>query len=222
MDAARVPRRKEKPVRSKKPGSTSERSSAVLPLKNSDRCTRSYAARGSSHSTVTSTWDRPVSAKLSRNLWPTMPWPIRTIFMLFILQWPGAPLGETGCAPNLPKQGSMAPHPPQTTRAWVGTTKRWASMPTTRLGSAIVSGGFHGTPWQHYRGIRHVAAISMPTLAPWAEKCGNPSRTKTGVAEAVFSRLGAKTHQCGAMHFPNMGNLRRLNLRRSSLQTVVF
>lgn len=54
--------------------------------------------------------------------------------------------GDTGCAPYLPQKGSMAPHPPQTTRAWVGTTKRWASMPTTRLGSAIVSGGFHGIP----------------------------------------------------------------------------
>ena len=63
----------------------------------------------------------------------------------------------------------MAPHPPQTTRAWVGTTKRWANMPTTRLGSAIVSGGFHGTPGQHYRGINNVSAISMPTFHPLAK-----------------------------------------------------
>ena len=63
----------------------------------------------------------------------------------------------------------MAPHPPQTTRAWVGTTKRWASMPTTRLGSAIFSGGFHGIPGQHYRGISKVAAISMPTFHPLAK-----------------------------------------------------
>lgn len=100
----------------------------------------------------------------------------------------------------------MAPHPPQTTRAWVGTTKRWANVPTTRLGSAIVSGGFHGTPGQHYRGINNISAISMPTFHPRAKKRENHFRAKTGATEAVFSRRRAKTHQCGAMRFPNMGN----------------
>jgi hypothetical protein len=60
-----------------KPAGVTERSSALLPEKNDVSCTRSYAARGSSHSTVISkSCERSTSD--SRNRCPTMPWPIIT------------------------------------------------------------------------------------------------------------------------------------------------
>jgi hypothetical protein len=62
----------------------------------------------------------------------------------------------------------------------------------------------------------------MPTFHPWAKKRENHFRAKTGATEAVFSRRRAKTHQCGAMRFPNMGNLQGLSVQRSASQEVVF
>src|SRR6185437_5928133 len=83
MATARSDRFNAIPFFSKNPASTSERSSALLPQKNDDSCTRSYAGRGSSPRTVT---EQGASAGSdSRNRWPTMPLPItRSVERAFI------------------------------------------------------------------------------------------------------------------------------------------
>src|SRR6185437_4671475 len=83
MAIARSDRFSAIPFFSKNPASTSERSSAVLPEKKDDSCTRSYAGRGSSARTVRE--QGASAASDSRNRWPTMPLPItKTLQRAFI------------------------------------------------------------------------------------------------------------------------------------------
>ncbi len=71
---------------SKNRAGTTLKSMADLPAKKLVSCTRSYAARGSSQNTVTSSASLDMRAvTCSRKRWPTMPLPTTTSFMLMRL-----------------------------------------------------------------------------------------------------------------------------------------